>query len=92
LDGKCYGFTTPSVTCVEVIGGSTEDYAINVFFESRKEAFWFAADLVEFVDHAAGTEIRLDGVPKKWVRSSNGEWVEIEDSPNPLKPWWKVWK
>jgi hypothetical protein len=91
--GHVYGETTPSVTKVEVIGEILEDYAINVFFEDRKESFWLTPELIEFIDHAPGTEIRLDGVPKRWVRSSSGEWVEsyAEDSQRANKPWWKFW-
>src|SRR5687767_413951 len=76
LVGQVYGQTTPSVTGVEVIGEITSDYAINVYFEDRHESFWFALSLVEFVDHAPGTEVTLDGVPKKWVRTETGEWSE----------------
>src|ERR1700730_4188923 len=73
LVGQVYGQTTPSVSSVEVIGELESDYAINVFFEDRHESFWFAPALVEFVDHAPGTEITLDGVAKKWIRTENGE-------------------
>jgi hypothetical protein len=91
--GQVYGETTPSITNVEVIGESLEDYAVNVFFDERKESFWFAPELIEFVGHAVGTEIRLDGVPKKWVRAASGEWAEsdTEDAGNARKPWWKLW-
>ena len=30
LEGDVYGFTTPSVTAIEVVGGSPDDFAINV--------------------------------------------------------------
>src|SRR6185436_9990147 len=76
LVGQVYGETTPSVTGVSVNGHLTRDYAVNVHFEGRKETFWFASELLEFVDHAAGTEIRLDGVPKTWTRKKSGEWIE----------------
>jgi hypothetical protein len=79
LAGQVYGETTPSVTGVAVIGPLTRDYAVNVHFDGRGETFWFASELLEFVDHAAGTEIRLDGVPKKWVRSKTGEWTESQE-------------
>ncbi|MCY2994781.1 MAG: hypothetical protein NTY19_44005, partial [Planctomycetota bacterium] len=78
LTGHVYGHTTPSVTGVEVIGDLTEDFAVNVHFEDRGESFWFAAEQLEFVDHAPGTEIQLAGVSKKWVRTESGEWQEIE--------------
>ncbi len=93
MAGQVYGETTPSVTSVDVIGEIRDDYAINVFFEERKGSFWFAPELLELIDHAPGTEIRLDGVPKKWVRTASGEWAEsdAEASPDVIKPWWKFW-
>ena len=62
LSGNVYGETTPSSTNVEVIGELKEDYAINVHFEKLGESFWFSQDLLEFIDHAPGTEItdRID--------------------------------
>ena len=94
LVGKVFGFTTPSVTGVEVIGSIEGDSAVNVFFDARKVGFWFAPNLLEFVDHGQGAEIRLRGVPKKWVRASTGEWVESDlsgGSTPDSKPWWKFW-
>jgi hypothetical protein len=91
LVGNVYGQTTPSVSGVEVIGELTADYAINVFFEDRHESFWFAPALVEFVDRAPGTEITLDGVPKKWVRMETGEWREESAETKSAKPWWRFW-
>lgn len=86
--GQVYGVTTPSVTNVEVIGSLTgTDCAFNVHFDDRNESFWFSAELLELIDHAPGLEIRLDGVPKKWVRSPDGAWVEETTA----KPWWKFW-
>lgn len=93
MAGQVYGETTPSVTSVDVIGVIRDDYAINVFFEERKDSFWFTPELLELVDHAPGTEIRLDGVRKKWVRTASGEWAEsdADASPDVIKPWWKFW-
>lgn len=93
LTGQVFGETTPSSTNVEVIGEKREDYAINVFFESRDEGFWFSPELLELVDHAEGTEITLDGVSKKWTRTASGDWAEsvTEDSQSQNKPWWKFW-
>ena len=90
LVGQVYGQTTPSVSSVEVIGEPESDYAINVFFEDRHESLWFAPALVEFIDHAPGTEITLDGVAKKWVRTERGEWRE-ESVEAKSKPWWRFW-
>ncbi len=79
--GIVYGWTTPSVTGVSVIGSSAEDYAVNVNFEELNETYWFSDDLVEFVDHAPGNVIQLDGVDVEWVRLPNGEWEERPRSP-----------
>lgn len=93
LAGQVYGEATPSVTGADVIGEVRDDYAINVFFEEREESFWFAPELLELIDHAPGTEVRLKGVPKRWVRTASGEWAEseAESLPGARKPWWKFW-
>ena len=49
------GFTTPSVTGVEVVGPAGQELAYNIHFEAGHDA-WFASALVELVDHGAGTE------------------------------------
>ena len=74
LTGQVYGETTPSVTRVEVVGGAAADYAINVQLNGREETVWFAPELLEFVDHAPGTEIVIGN--KRMVRTASGEWVE----------------
>lgn len=76
LVGKIYGETTPSITGVDVIGEVKGDYAINVYFEERGESFWFAPDQLGLIDHAPGSEIGLEGVDRKWVRTESGEWEE----------------
>ena len=90
LTGQVYGETTPSVTKVEVIGSPSTDFAIAVHFEKSNATLWFASELVEFLDHAPGTEIQLDGVAKKWTRTEEGGWKEesLEEKKN---PWWKFW-
>ncbi len=91
--GKVFGWTTPSETGVDVIGALTSDYAVNVYFEERQESFWFAPELVEFIDHAPGTEVSIDGAQKKWVRTGQGEWVEESSKHRSIrKPWWQFWK
>jgi len=73
--GQVYGITTPTVTGVEVIGRSAEDCAINVHLPEYKiENTWFAPTLLEFIDHAHGTEIVIGD--KCFVRSLSGEWIE----------------
>jgi len=82
--GSIYGETTPSVTGVEVIGEVTNDYAVNVMIEAKGEQLWFAPDLVELIDHGAGTEVRIGN--KHLVRDASGEWSEVPGSEPPLKP------
>ncbi|HKQ47691.1 MAG TPA: hypothetical protein VJZ71_06460 [Phycisphaerae bacterium] len=84
LTGRVYGETTPSVTGVEVIGEMTEDFAINVMIDARNEQLWFAPQFVEFVDHAAGTELRIGN--RHLVRNASGEWNERLGSQPLLKP------
>ncbi|HJT79237.1 MAG TPA: hypothetical protein VJ739_18720 [Gemmataceae bacterium] len=74
LTGQVYGETTPSVTGVEVIGGAAVDYAINVRLVGRDDSLWFAPELLEFVDHAPGTEVVIG--TKRLVRTASGEWVK----------------
>ncbi len=92
LVGQVHGETTPSVTGVEVIGQLTSDYAINVHFQERGEGYWFAPDLLDFVDHAAGTEITLSGAGKRWVRRRDGGWSEEPlESARAERRWWRFW-
>jgi hypothetical protein len=74
LVGQVYGETRPSVTGVEVIGGTAADYAINVAFPDRADTLWFSPDGLMFVDHAPGTEIVIGN--KRFVRSVSGDWVK----------------
>lgn len=77
--GVCYGFTTPSVTNVEVVGDSDTDFAFNVHFEEEGvEDAWFSPDLLVFVDHGAGTTITVGD--KSFVRRADGEWDMSEGS------------
>jgi len=78
LTGEVRGETTPSAMGIEVIGEVKDDFAFNVFLEDRDEAYWFAPDLLEFVDHAVGTEMWIEGVSKKWVRTAAGDWEESQ--------------
>lgn len=90
LKGQVYGESTPSVTGVEVIGSPLSNFAINVHIAERDEGFWFAPELVEFLDHAAGTEVRLDGLDMRWIRTAEGSWKE-KSAGKPKRPWWKFW-
>jgi hypothetical protein len=51
LRGQVYGVTTPSATGVVVIGESTADIAFNVHFKALDQEFWFAPELLQFIDH-----------------------------------------
>jgi hypothetical protein len=73
LEGDVYGFTTPSVTGVSVIGGSPHDHALNVSIENRG-ALWFRPDLVEVLHHNAGLEVSVGNV--KAIRRADGSWSE----------------
>ena len=38
-----------------------------------------------------GTEIRLNGVDKRWIRTADGEWIIESLAKSDKKPWWKFW-
>ena len=75
--GNVYGETTPSDTKVEVIGKPQSDYALHVYFEALDVSYWFAPQMLEFVNHAPGTEIHVHGSPFKSVRQPDGSWKDI---------------
>jgi hypothetical protein len=70
--GSCHGFTTPSITGVEVVGGDESDLAFNVHFGENDA--WFAPELVEFVDHAPGSTISIGD--RTFVRTKDGAWID----------------
>jgi len=74
--GTVCGCTTPSVTGVEAIGKSSEDVAISVALDGQTAQLWFAEELLEFVDHAAGTTVEIAG--RKLIRDERGEWHEVK--------------
>ena len=90
LEGDVFGFTTPSVTSVTVIGSKDDDYALNVSFEKKKGEFWFAEDQLEFVSHSPGTKITVG--EKKFVRSESGDWISDLPHTTTSRPWWKFWQ
>ena len=77
--GVVYGFTTPSVTGVEVIGDTPDDYAVAVMIEGRAESLWFAEALLELVDHQPGTTIEIAG--RRLIRDERGEWHDPDAKP-----------
>ena len=75
--GNVYGETTPSVTQVKVIGKLESDYAFNVYFDTLNLSYWFSPHMLEFVNHAPGTEVHVHGSPFKSVRQPDGTWKDI---------------
>jgi len=79
--GQCLGFTTPSVTGVEVIGASEDDFAFSVLFDGGPQV-WFAPSAVEPLGFEPGQLAQIGD--KTFVRSANGDWVEAPgDSKGP---------
>lgn len=77
LTGVVYGESMPAATGVgPVIGTLQGGWAVNVNFEEREGEFWFAPELLELVDHGAGTVIGLDGSSVEFVRRADGGWDE----------------
>jgi hypothetical protein len=74
--GTCYGFTTPSVTRVGVVGPAGDDYAVNVAFDDETSG-WFDPSLVTVVDVNAG-QVAVVG-DKRFVRNERGDWIEAPD-------------
>lgn len=51
LEGRIHGETRPSSSGVTgIVGNTSGDYAINVYFAELKKGFWFAEELVELPD------------------------------------------
>jgi hypothetical protein len=62
---------------VDVIGRLEEDFALNVHFDADGvEDAWFARALVEFVDHAPGTEAAIGD--RRLRRDATGVWQPID--------------
>ena len=95
LEGDIYGESVPSASGVKVIGPAPDDLALNVHVAARGEGYWLAPDHIEFLHHNPGMDIRLDGVPKRWVRRADGGWDEVpNESPTPApyvgrRTWWQ---
>src|SRR5512143_2829905 len=74
--GEIHGFTMPATSGVEVIGATSHDVALGVYFDELKEALWFAPELLDFVDHGEGTAIRVQGSDVEWVKTERGDWTQ----------------
>ncbi len=84
--GNVYGETTPSSTRVKVIGELATDYALNVYFDAIDKFYWFAPHMLEFVNHAPGTEVYVHGTSFKSVHQRDGSWKKV-----PLESGGKSW-
>ncbi len=71
-EGTVHGFTTPSVTGVDVVGGAPDDHAINVVFDDRPGDCWVRPDLLDVIDRNAGATLRIGDV--ELVRQADGTW------------------
>ena len=89
LRGNINGETTPSVTGVEVIGESTDDFALSVMFDERCEQLWFAPDLVEFLDHAPGMEIQVGDC--HMIRRADGGWDKVCSDSTSMRKKFIAW-
>ena len=74
LEGDLFGWTTPSETGVEVVGGAPDDVAVFVDVDRRPGEFWIRPDLIVLVDENIGGEIRLGS--RTFVKQPDREWVE----------------
>lgn len=74
LTGSIYGETKPSISNVEIIGVSTEDFALNIYIEEKRVDYWFPREYLEFISHAPGTDLKIGD--SNFIRKENGEWVE----------------
>jgi hypothetical protein len=79
--GNVYGETNPSESKVTVIGDVMSDYALNVYFEKLDASFWLAPQLLEFVNHAPGTEVFVHGSLFKSVHQRDGSWKQVPLNP-----------
>ena len=82
--GNVYDETTPSESNVRVIGERASDYALNVYFEKLDTSYWFSPGMLEFVDHAPGTEVFVHGSSFKSVHQRDGTWKQVPLNPEPV--------
>ena len=78
LGGQIYGETVPSLSGAQVLGSCPDDFALNVYIEERGLDFWLAPEHVEFIDHAAGSEIQIAGKRLVPARTAGGPHLRME--------------
>jgi hypothetical protein len=76
--GMIMGFTTPSLGYVSdaILGAVIDDTAVAVTLEGEATSRWFSTDLIEFVDHAPDTTIRVGDVEMR--RDVDGSWTKLD--------------
>lgn len=74
--GVVCAFTTPSQTGVKVIGDTLDDNAVAIMIEGNSEPLWLAEDLLDLVDHQAGTTVKVGG--RYLIRNAKGEWEDTQ--------------
>lgn len=75
--GSCHGFTTSSVTGVEVVAATGEDIALNVAFEDGTDG-WFDPSVVVIVGDGPLATAQVGD--QRFVRDRAGEWRAVSDS------------
>lgn len=84
-EGKCMGYTTPSMSHIEFIGETEVDYAISIELEDG-ELIWTTQDLVEFLHHGEGQVMEIGN--KRAIRRADGSWKEEVIDPSKEKTHW----
>jgi hypothetical protein len=74
LSGVVYGCTNPYFNEVSVIGSTDSNIVYSVHLAEKDAEFWFAPELLEFVDHGAGSIVTMND--KQWIRRADGDWDE----------------
>jgi len=81
LVGRVCGETQPSFSGADVIGGTADDFALEVRFDESRESRWLALDLVEFLDPHTGSADRSQAAANERGRPKTEEWQE-KDLPS----------
>jgi hypothetical protein len=76
--GVVHGYTTPSHGYLTdpIIGRPVDDVAIAVAFGDELGVLWIVPELIELVDHGAGTTMTIGG--EGFVRLADGTWQTTE--------------
>ena len=78
-EGEIYGFTVPSASGVQAIGGAPDDYALYVSLAATDTSTWLRPDLAEFLDHNPGVNVVVGD--RRLIRQADGSWLEDTAPP-----------